>query len=403
MSASSVFLFTFIFLFACGLLYKEGILDKNSRLIALIFFLTIAFAVRLPLMSHSTTDYEHFLAQWVQHFRIHGFEGLATIYSNYNVPYLYILALFACIPMDDMYLIKCLSIFFDVILAWSASKIVLYYTRSKNKQAAAFILVMLLPTVVLNGACWGQCDSIFASFCLLAFYHGVQGKGKLSYLHGALALAFKVQAVFLLPVYGVLLLMNKIKLKDAWIFPLVFVGSLLPAVAAGRPFMDALTIYIDQVGGTTSSLNFNSASIYALIPYGYEADWLLYADAIGIALAIAIVYTTLLWPYARYKSVTKHTLFGFGCMLALGIPMVLPHMHERYFFLGDIFTLMLGVISPIFAPAALLCQFGSLLGYHAYLKNEFLLLMNNGTYAMLAAFLLICIYTHKTYKLNGEL
>ena len=403
MSASYIFLYIFIFVFACALLYREGILDKNSRLIAVIFFLTLAFALRLPLMSHSTTDYEHFLALWVQYFRVHGFEGLATISSNYNYPYLYILALFARIPMDDMYLIKCLSIFFDVIMAWAAGKIVLHYTRSKNKQAAAFVLVMLLPTVILNGACWGQCDSIFSAFCLLAFYYGVQGKSKLSYLHGALALAFKVQAVFLLPIYGALLLMKKIKLQDAWIFILVFIGSLLPAVAAGRPFTDALTVYVNQVGGTTSSLNFNSASIYALIPYGYEAEWLIFADAIGIALAIAIVYTTLLWPYARYKSVTNRSLFGFGCMLSLGIPMVLPHMHERYFFLGDIFTLMLGVISPLFAPAALLCQFGSLLGYHAYLKNKFLLLMNNGTYAMLAAFLLICIFTHKSFKLNGEL
>jgi len=283
-------------------------------------------------------------------------------------------------------------------LAWSVSRLVLMFTKSKNYQLGAFLAVMLLPTVILNGACWGQCDSIFASFCVLTVYSGLQGKSKLSLTYGAIAFAFKLQAVFLLPIYGAFLLMNKVKLKDIWVFPAVYLASIIPAVILGHPLKEALLIYLNQAGGTTGSLNYNSASIYALIPYGYEADWLHFASAIGMALAVGLVYATMLWPYARYKSVTDDTLFGLAVLLALGIPLLLPHMHDRYFYLADIFTLALAFVSPALLPVTVLCQFGSLLGYHAYLKNEFLLLMNHGTYAMIAAFILICLYIHKSFK-----
>jgi len=399
MSFAVTLMMLLIFIFACALLYHEGLLEDRRHIVCAVFFLAMALAIRIALIDHRTSDYTNFLAKWVEHFRVSGgFKGIADVVGNYNVPYLYFLAAFSYIPVDDLYLIKFLSITFDVILAWSVSRLVLMFTKSKNYQLGAFLAVMLLPTVILNGACWGQCDSIFASFCVLTVYSGLQGKSKLSLTYGAIAFAFKLQAVFLLPIYGAFLLMNKVKLKDIWVFPAVYLASIIPAVILGHPLKEALLIYLNQAGGTTGSLNYNSASIYALIPYGYEADWLHFASAIGMALAVGLVYATMLWPYARYKSVTDDTLFGLAVLLALGIPLLLPHMHDRYFYLADIFTLALAFVSPALLPVTVLCQFGSLLGYHAYLKNEFLLLMNHGTYAMIAAFILICLYIHKSFK-----
>ena len=89
-------------------------------------------------------------------------------------------------------------------------------------------------------------------------------------------------------------------------------------------------------------------------------------------------------------------------LLVLGIPLFLPHMHDRYFFLADAFTLALACISPACAGTAVLCQFASLLGYHAYLKERFLLTMNYGTVALIAAFIVICIYIHKSFETTVE-
>ena len=135
-----------------------------------------------------------------------------------------------------------------------------------------------------------------------------------------------------------------------------------------------------------------------VIPYGYDELWLDYAQYIGIALALALVYTTMFWTVARYKSVTLDTLFGFGVLLALGIPLFLPYMHERYFFLADALTLALAFAAPAYAPVFILCQFGSLLGYFAYIRGYFILPMFVGTAAMLAAFVFICLYIHKSFQ-----
>ena len=38
-------------------------------------------------------------------------------------------------------------------------------------------LTMILPTVVFNGAYWGQCDAIYSSLCLMALYMGLKKRG----------------------------------------------------------------------------------------------------------------------------------------------------------------------------------------------------------------------------------
>ena len=67
----------------------------------------------------------------------------------------------------------------------------------------------------------------------------------------------------------------------------------------------------------------------------------------------------------------------------MGIPFLLPHMHDRYFFCADILTLVLAFVSWPCSPAAVLTQFASLLGYHAYLKMRFLLPMRYGAAALI--------------------
>jgi Gpi18-like mannosyltransferase len=354
--------------------------------------------MRILLMDHRTGDYNVFLAPWVEHFRAGGgFRALDDIVGNYNLPYQYFLALFSYIPMAPLYLIKDLSIIFDVILAWGAGRIALHYTRSKNRQLAAFLAVMLWPTVVLNGACWGQCDSIFSAFCVLAFYAIAQKRPQLSLVWAALALAFKVQAVFFLPLYAVLLLTGEVKPRQLWVFPAVYLATLLPGVLLGHPLKDALLLYTRQVGGAGNALNYNSASVFAFLPRDFDAALYPVAENAGIAATLGLIYACLLWVHARKKSLAEKTRLGFAVLLVLGIPFLLPHMHDRYFFLADVFTLILACIRPEFLPCALLCLFGSLLGYHAYLMGRFLLPMSFGAVGIALAMGITVLFIHKSF------
>ena len=74
-----------------------------------------------------------------------------------------------------------------------------------------------------------------------------------------------------------------------------------------------------------------------------------------------------------------------AAVLAAAIPFFLPHMHDRYFFAADALTLALAAAWPQLALPALLCEFASLLGYHAYLRMRYLLPMADGALALIAA------------------
>ena len=94
--------------------------------------------------------------------------------------------------------------------------------------------------------------------------------------------------------------------------------------------------------------------------------------------------------------------FGAALLFCLGVPFLLPHMHDRYFFVADILTVVLAVSSPVFIPAALCVNFGSLLGYHAYLKMRYLLPMRYGAVANVAALALVLIYTAMSMRKAPE-
>ena len=78
-------------------------------------------------------------------------------------------------------------------------------------------------------------------------------------------------------------------------------------------------------------------------------------------------------------------ILAVSVLFAVGIPFLLPHMHDRYFFAADALTLALAAAWPQLALPALLCEFASLLGYHAYLRMRYLLPMADGALALIAA------------------
>ena len=123
-----------------------------------------ALLIRYQFIDFKSNDYNAFLSHWLQYFRDNGgFSALGKRIGDYNVPYLYFMALFSYIPVSGLYLIKLLSVIFDILLAYTAMKLVTLLTNRNDFGVAAFILVLLLPTVTLNSM-WGQCDSIYISW-----------------------------------------------------------------------------------------------------------------------------------------------------------------------------------------------------------------------------------------------
>jgi len=63
---------------------------------------------------------------------------------------------------------------------------------------------------VMNSGVWGQCDSIYATFCAASLVSLVRGRPWAASAWFGVAFAFKLQAIFLLPVLvGVLLVSRR--------------------------------------------------------------------------------------------------------------------------------------------------------------------------------------------------
>ena len=196
----------------------------------------------------------------------------------------------------------------------------------------------------------------------------------------ALAFGFKLQAVFVLPVFAVLWMAGKIRWQHFLVFPATYVLLVLPAVLLGRPFWETITLYFSQTGSIGSALNYNSSSVFAIL-------WKIPASerVSKIAVIAAFCYMLLVLGlcFFRRRELSDRAILAAAVLLAVGIPFLLPHMHDRYFFCADILTVVLAFAAWPCAPAAALCQFASLLGYHAYLKMRFLMPMRYGAYALI--------------------
>lgn len=373
-------------LLALGLLYHAKVLRSTWSWAAAVILLAAAFVLRGLALRYETLDYQNFLAPWVEFYRSHGgLKALSYPLGNYNIPYLYFLALFSYSDLSPLYWIKLLSIFFDVLLAWAALRLCARFTESPVRRLACFFTVLLLPTVVLNGSLWGQCDSVYTALLLLALALALEDKPVRSMICLALAFGFKLQSVFVMPVFAVLMLYQKIRWKHLPVFPLIYLLLVLPAVMAGRPLLDTVTLYLHQTGSIGSGLNYNSPSIFAILWRIRETE-----PASSLAILAAFIFMLLVLAAARIwrdRLSDRAVLFA-AVLFAVGIPFLLPHMHDRYFFSADILAVVLAFSLPWFCAAAPLTQFASLLGYHAYLKMRFLLPMWDGAYALIAALLL---------------
>ncbi len=362
---------------AVFLLRREG--ADRDRVLLMLLPIGAAMLARALCLEYASGDYNSFLSRWYLYFKDNGgFAAIAHSVGDYNVPYLYFLALISYLPAPDLYLIKLGSILFDVLLAWGGLRLVRTLRGGREGDPAplvAFALLLLLPTVVLNGAYWGQCDAIYGALALHAVALVLEGRNKSSLALMAVAFSFKLQTVFILPLWGVLWLARRVKLRELLVFPAAYVGTILPAVLLGKPIGEILSVYLEQAG-EYKQLTLNAPTVFQYLPLDGATDGIY--PKLGVAAAAVVVLALLgagLWLGRRLD---RRTAMAVAVALSIAVPFFLPHMHERYFFLADVLTLCWACAIPRRAPAAALVQGASAASYRVYLRLKYNCLLTIG-------------------------
>lgn len=327
----------------------------------------LLLACWIALWPLKAVDMNTYLLPWLEHIRVHGPVGAFAIpFSNYNPPYLYLLA--AASPLEPLVggaaTVKLVSLAGLLGLAGALHHLLRSCGARLDPGAAAALF--LLPSVLINVPLLGQCDVFWASACLMAVSAAVRRDHVPMLLWCGVAFAFKAQAIFLAPFVLVYLLAERVPLR-LWLLPVIaYAGLLLPAWLAGWPAGDLATIYLRQAdsGRAISADAPNLWSIAKLVGVGLEAVPIAFAAT----AAAALLYVALL----RRWRMDAHSMLLAALLAALIMPGLLPKMHDRFFFLADSLAFALFLLAPSRRHGLLVAasQGGSYLGLLAFLHGE---------------------------------
>lgn len=374
-------------------------LDKKQKFI-LIGITIISIVFRLIWLNARTGDYNDFLLPWINNIKELGyFESLKYNIGDYNVPYIIILVIISMFKIEPLFLIKFVSIIFDYVCAIYSLKIV-YKLTNKNilLSLIAYASVLFLPTVMLNGAMWGQCDSIYTSFILISLYYLLDKKYTKSFIFFGIAFAFKLQSVFILPLYILMLFREKeIKIYHFLLIPLVNIIMCLPSILMGRDIVEVMLIYFNQTGVyDTLVMNFVNLYNFFIKDLNFYFKYYELITIIGICFTIFIYFC--MWLYVLLKKVrfNSEKIITVGIWSVMIATFFLPRMHDRYMFVIDILSVIWLIIyqKKIYIPFVI--NIMSIIMYIGYLFSFKIV-----DYRILSVvyFIFIFIFTLHTLKI----
>ncbi|GAA2622482.1 hypothetical protein [Paractinoplanes durhamensis] len=344
-------------------------MNRTGKIVALV---VLAIGVRLVAWPVTTGDMRIFVMWYHQLGDIGGWRAIGADVGNYNAPFVYLLAFLHLVPGPLVVKIKLAFVVFDAVLAFFAYKI--------SDSFKVFAVVLLLPTVVINASLWGQIDAMWAALGLGGVYYLLRDRPWLGVSLVAASVAIKPQGIFLAPLLLLLALGGRLPWRTLLAAPAVLLALDLPALIAGRDPVELFTIYdLDRQSHIVASLTQRAPSAYAFLPAGTPVETVKLVGYIVAAAAVLAVCGLL----ARHDI----DILAAAALFSIMVPFLLPGMHERYFFLADVLTVLLAWRNPRLWPIPVLVQAASLISYAPYLLGGYLMPMAVPAALMLAALL----------------
>ena len=357
-------------------------MKKRKFIFQIIFISIFALFIRSLLIKYISGDMRDYLLVWMEQIENNGgMRALGLEIGNYNIIYLFFLAIFTYIPLPGIVTIKMFSIIFDFILAIAGATIVKHLVKNSEHKKEIFLIsyfiLLMLPTVVLNSSVWGQCDSIYTAFIILSIMFLIKEKYLLSIIMLGISFSFKLQAVFIFPLYGLIYLgKRKFPFYYFFLIPIINVVSWLPALLNGRSFLSCLEIYLGQTEMMNNHINKNFINIYNFIA---QSNTTLIPDMSGTMGYIGMTILAIIFVIVSILTVMKKPDIKGESMLLIGIwgiiiaTFLLPNMHERYIYLADVLSIIYVITYKKNILMALIINFISLYLYYIYLEGKLLI------------------------------
>lgn len=377
---------------------------RNYILFFMVFVTIIAIVVRIKMFSYDKGDYLYFLSPWFDDLKANGgFKALANYKGDYNAPYMTILAFLTYLPINSLISIKLVSVIFDFALALSCGFLIKELVNKNKKEyfAITYSVVLFIPSVLLNGACWAQCDSIYATFVILSLLFLIKEKHVLSFIMLGVAFSFKLQFIFILPLYLVLYVVKKnFSLLNFLIIPFVNIILCLPAIIAGKPFLECITIYFNQTSTYKESLVLNFPNIYKIFNGNPDIFY-----TVGELVTIFVCAFTLFFIIFKKIKFNNEKILLLAIWFITIITFLLPGMHERYLFMGEILSILYFIVYKKNGFFALFINMCSIITYSNFLNAmsfEYMQLLSIGFLIVIYFYTKSVFYTLKDNSNNKK-
>ena len=219
-----------------------------------------------------------------------------------------------------------------------------------GKPIIAFCLIWLSPIVFLNSAAWAQCDSIYSTFVILALHMLSNKKYSAGMCILGIAFAFKLQAIFVLPLFLFVYFVRKeFSITKFLLVPISMIGVSLPLLFWGRNILDIFSIYFDQTN-SYPAISMNYPSFWMLMCKGYDK---VANEFMKIACICFAVFVLALLMYRWLKkgySTNGKNLYMMAYLIVYTCVLFLPGMHERYGYVYEILAIILALLVPKMIP-----------------------------------------------------
>lgn len=316
-----------------------------------IIILAASLIVRLIVYPVISGDYIASISHWMSALHSPGLSAFKTQFSDYAPLYLYFLKILTLIPIYELFTIKTLSVAFDIILGLVTVAILKKDPRrawTNSKLFFAFACIFAIPTVILNSSAWAQADSLYTAFILLSLYSVIRDKPLVASVFFGIAFSLKLQAVFFLPILIGYLALRKKNLYDLFAIPIIYIITVIPAWLAGGSLWSLLGVYGQQTS-EFQDLTLSAPTLFSFVSESVSSSSLA-AVLSGLGMLLALIAAAwIAWTIIRVGKVRPFKLEEIVLMSLLSaaiLPFFLPHMHERYFYLADVLSVLYAFLAP---------------------------------------------------------
>lgn len=348
---------------------------KCKDIVFCISVTLLALMIRYLCREFISYDMSTYLIPWFNTIKSGGgLPALKQQVGDYGLLYQTIIAVFTYLNINPVYLYKLLSVFFDFLLALSIA----YFVNnsdsgtifSDHSFALSYGYVLMLPTVFMNSAFYGQSDSIYTFYILWSVWFLYKERFHLSAFMLGLALSFKLQTVLLLPLYlYVCFYKKRFSVYNLFITILTFWLSGIVTYFNGRNIFAGIGIYFFQIN-EYKHMWMNAPSFWFFIGDDYNKLHLIaiFLTLILIGAGLYVIKDKKM-PIDLFQQILCISIFiEWTCIIFL------PAMHERYTYVLDLLLVMLAFTDRRYIKYAITALLTSCVAYCALLNSPIIII-----------------------------